>query len=67
MTLSEAAKSALIDAGTSRQGVTVKSTNPKVVYELRTAGLIGDGYGLTRKGTIERERVLEDQLEAAFG
>lgn len=56
--ISEAAKSALLSTGTNRQGA--KPTHPMtadVKAELVTEGLIGTGGGLTRRGTIAREKL----------
>jgi len=55
--LTEAAKSALISTGTSRQGATPTSPmTAEVKAELVDAGLIGPRGGLTRRGTIVRDR-----------
>lgn len=56
--LSAAAQSALLSTGTNRQGA--KPTHPMtpaVKAELVDAGLLGTGGGLTRSGTIARERL----------
>lgn len=64
--LSEDAIRALIDVGTNRQGAIVPpNTLPAPLRELRTAGLI-KGYGLTRSGTIARERIVRAAMEAIF-
>lgn len=63
--LTEAAKSALINAS-ARQGSQVKA-DTAVAGELAAAGLIGTQDGLTRKGTIVRERLVNAALDAAFG
>ena len=63
--LSEDARTALINAGTNRQGAKVMATWP-VHKELVAAGLIGDGGGLTRAGTIERERLVTEALDDLF-
>lgn len=56
--ISEAAKSILISTGTSRQGATpTHPMTPAVKAELEREGLIGPGGGLTRRGTIVRDRV----------
>lgn len=55
--ISTAARNALVNVGTNRQAATIPASTPKdVVAELQRAGLIGEGRGLTRRGTIERER-----------
>jgi hypothetical protein len=63
--LSAAATEALINVGTNRQGAVAQGTEAAMA-ELQRAGLIGDGFGLTRRGTIVRERVMSAALEAAF-
>lgn len=66
--LSEAARTALMDVGTNRQGATIPTTTAVAVRrELGDAGLIGRTCGLTRKGTIVRERLMDAALEEAFG
>lgn len=63
--MSQAAKDMLIDAGTNRQGTSV--TGPATVRaELAALGLIGQAGGLTRKGSIARERLVNEMLDAAF-
>lgn len=65
--LTKAAREALIAVGTRRQGATINTVTPgPVADELRNAGLIGPGNGLTRRGTIVRERLLDAALDAAF-
>lgn len=61
--ISKSAQSALITAGTNRQGAKV-TASPTVLQELMVAGLIGPGLGLTRAGTIERERLINAALAA---
>ncbi len=63
--LSEAAESALIAAKCNRQG-TVVTADAVVITELFDQGLVGAGDGLTRKGTIARERLVLAREEAAF-
>jgi hypothetical protein len=66
--LSKEAAEALFNVGTNRQGATIAHNTPAVVVaELRTAGLIGFNLGLTRRGTIARERISNALLDAAFG
>lgn len=68
MEITAAAAGALVDAGTNRQGATIPTTTPiEARRELVAAGLIGPTAGLTRKGTIVRERIMEEMLEKAFG
>ena len=65
--LSAQAQAALIGVGTNRQGATISPrTVEVVVWELTAAGLIGRDRGLTRRGTIVRERVMTAALDAAF-
>lgn len=62
--LSEQARAALINASAARQGATLPSTTPgPVLLELRNAGLIGAYGGLTRTGTIARDRAVTEKLE----
>lgn len=70
MMLSEAAKTALINVGTNRQGAQADyfTNNVDALFELAEAGLISkSGYGLTRRGGIERQRLLSAQLDSLFG
>lgn len=64
--LSDAATTALVNTGTNRQGEVVQGS-AAVLDELFGAGLVGQGNGLTRRGTIARERLATAALEAAFG
>lgn len=66
MTMSEAATTALINAGTNRQGAKVQGA-PEALAELTASGLIGPERGLTRKGTIARERAENAAFAKAFG
>lgn len=68
--LSPEAKTALINAGSSRMGARVlqpSTCTPAAFVELHEAGLIGANDGLTRKGSITRERLVRAALDAAFG
>lgn len=65
-TMSEAARTALINAGTSRQGAVIDAPLD-VKWELENASLIGRGTGLTRQGSIVRERLMNEALDKAFG
>lgn len=70
MELTQQAQTALINVGTNRQGATIPTTTPiEAQGELWVAGLIGRGNpgGLTRKGTIVRQRLVDTRLEEAFG
>lgn len=63
--LSPAAKSALINVGTSRQGALIGGTvKLSVIQELVNAGMIGPQRGLTRAGSIARDRAVNEALNA---
>lgn len=62
MDISREAKSAIINAGTSKVGATVRTTSSETFNELLYAGLIGPKGGLTVKGSIFREREMERAL-----
>lgn len=67
MGLSRAAEKALIDVGTNRQGARVDRRTPEsALIELVNAGLIGPAYGLTRTGTIRRERLMNRLMDEMF-
>jgi hypothetical protein len=66
MKLSTKALDALVNAGTNRQGAKVTS-RPEVIEELRKAGQIAEGDGLTRAGTITREREMSVRMDEMFG
>lgn len=63
--LTPAARSALIAAESRRQGAKV-TADAVVVTELFDLGLVAKGDGLTRKGTIAREKLIREAEEAAF-
>lgn len=68
MEITTAAATALIDCGTNRQGTPIPaSTVTEVRRELERAGLIGPGAGLTRRGTVYRQRLMDEMLDKAFG
>lgn len=62
--MNEAAKRALINAQ-GRQGAKTGAVGP-AMRELFQDGLIGKDGGLTRKGTIVREKLINTALDAAF-
>lgn len=63
--MSTAARTALMSCGTNRQGATpAPATTTATLHELRTLRLIGPGGGLTRRGTIKRELIVNEMLEA---
>ena len=64
--ISEAAQTALRNAAGPQQGAKVIA-DTETKFELYESGLISKGAGLTRRGTIVRERLVSAQLEAAFG
>lgn len=65
--MSQAARDALIAIGTRRQGATPPpATRPEVLEELRDLGHLGKTNGLTRKGSIKRELIMDELLDAAF-
>lgn len=59
--MSQEARNTLINIGTRRQGA-VAVGNQDVLAELEFLGYIGKGQGLTRKGSIVREQILEEEL-----
>jgi hypothetical protein len=63
MTMSQAATDALINAG-KELGPGVSAN---VIKELTDAGLIGARQGVTRQGSIERERIINSRLDELFG
>lgn len=64
--MSEAAQSALVNAKSSKQG-TPTGAHGSARQELSDLGIIGKDGGLTRKGSIVREALIEVRLDAAFG
>lgn len=63
-TLTPAARAALINIGTRRQGATVAPiVTADVLTELQAAGLVGKLGGLTRAGSIRREALMADLLD----
>lgn len=62
--LSSEASSALLAARASL-GARIRSTS-EVLEELQNAGLV-KSQGLTRKGTVERQKLLTRSLDEAFG
>lgn len=62
-----AARTALIDIGTSRQGALPRAgVTGAQMAEMSRLGLIGPQGGLTRKGSIMRDRLIEAALDEAF-
>lgn len=65
--LSPAAQSIVINLPSSRQGATPKGKNATAaLMELQSAGILGADYGLTRTGSVYRDRLLAARLDAAF-
>lgn len=65
--MSEKARAALIDIGTRCQGQTPPPiTDAAIREELATLGYLGKRHGLTRRGSIIRERILNAEMEARF-
>lgn len=65
--LSADAVKTLLAVGTHRQGAKIWSRTPAAtVTELQNLGLIGDGLGLTRKGTIVYDRLLDTAMDLMF-
>jgi len=65
--MSELAKAALISIGTRRQGATVAPhVDRDALAELEWLGYVGKKGGLTRKGSIKRELIMDAELDAAF-
>jgi hypothetical protein len=63
--MSTAARAALINVGTNRQGATPPPATPAaVLHELATLKLIGRGNGLTRRGTIKRELIVNELMDS---
>jgi hypothetical protein len=66
--LSAPQKEALLSCGTNRQGATCARITPQeVLNELQAMGFLGEGWGLTKRGTIKRQILSEDQLNELFG
>lgn len=66
--MSDAARAALWSIGTNRQGATpAPSTPTDALEELKAMGYLGKGWGLTRRGTIKRQLMVEDELNELFG
>lgn len=66
--LSDRARIALVNTGTNRQGARVPvSRNESMAWaELTEAGLIGPDGGLTREGSIYRERHTNQLMDELF-
>ena len=65
--LTEAATQALLSVDTLRQGATPRGHLTEDTFEeLKLAGLLGKGGGLTRRGTVARQRLVDTLLDAAF-
>lgn len=65
--LSREALTALMNVGTSRQGSAVPvARGGELFNELKAAGMIRNGGGLTRAGSIARERHANQLLDELF-
>ncbi len=65
--LSTQARDALISCGTNRQGaVCAPLTNREALKELQSMGFLGEAWGLTRRGTIKRQILVDDQMDSLF-
>jgi hypothetical protein len=61
------ARSALLSARSSRQGeVPAAGCTTEALSELSRLGLIGPGGGLTRSGSIMRDKILAQQIGDLF-
>jgi len=66
--LTPAHADALLSCGTNRQGATCARMTPQqILDELQAMGFLGKEWGLTRRGTIKRQILTEDQLNELFG
>lgn len=63
--MTEKMQTALINAEHGGQGAKV-SADAITLQKLESAKLIGSGDGLTRKGTIERERLISAKMDELF-
>lgn len=65
--MSEAARTALMNIGSYRQGATVPPlTTDETRQELKELGYLGKSGGLTRKGSIKRQQLLDAEMDALF-
>jgi len=65
--MSTAARAALITIGTRNYGqTTAPITASDVIAELKNLGYLGPKGGLTRKGSIKRERIMNAIFDAQF-
>lgn len=64
--MSSKAVSALVNIGTRRQGA-VAIADQDTLAELEYLGYIGKNQGLTRRGSIKRELLVEEMEDALFG
>lgn len=64
--LSREALSALMTTTSNRVGSRVYCPDPQVWAELIDAGMIRDGGGLTRRGSITRERHADRLMDELF-
>ncbi len=65
--LSKEALSVLMSTGTNRQGAVPQTRiTEEVREELEAAGMLGPGGGLTRSGSIAREREADRLMDELF-
>lgn len=64
--MSTLARTALINIGTRRRGA-VATGKASVLSELESLGYIGRNHGLTDKGSIVRELLVEEEERNTFG
>lgn len=65
--MTAAVRTALTSAGSSAIGTPIpRTTDPLVRDHLEKLGLIGSQGGLTRTGSIFRERYVEEDLDLLF-
>lgn len=64
--LSKEALSALMSTGTNRQGAVPTFMTEEVREELVAAGMLGPGGGLTRSGSIAREKEADRLMDELF-
>lgn len=64
--MTASARIALINIGTRRQGATLTGVDVTTLDELRRLGLVGRNGGLTRKGSIKRELIVEEMYDEMF-
>lgn len=65
--MTKEAQAALISIGTRRRGTTVAPvTSPEILSELKGLGFLGNGGGLTDKGSARREALVNQMMDELF-